>query len=134
MVYGRPPFAHIQNTMSRCRAIINWNHPIEFPAYGFGDVLLPQSLIKTMKKCLNRDQRKRPSAQDLLDPSDPFLNPVECGEDAIPMTQEVLGRILLDVAAKFKNGIPSDAELLNLWSAGYLNSVRKALKDSRLHT
>jgi serine/threonine-protein kinase TTK/MPS1 len=134
MVYGRPPFAHIQNTMSRCRAIINFNHPIEFPAFGFGDVPLPQSLIRTMKKCLNRDQRNRPSAKELLGSSDRFLNPVECDEDAIPMTQEVLGRILLDVAAKFKNGTPSDAELLTLWPAGYLMSVKRALKDSRLQT
>jgi serine/threonine-protein kinase TTK/MPS1 len=133
MAYGRPPFAHIQNTMSRCRAIINFNHPIEFPPFGLGDVRLPPSLIRTMKKCLNRDQRKRPSASELLNPNDPFLNPVECDEDAVPITQEVLGRILMDVASKFKTGIPSDAELLTLWSSGYMNSVRKALKDTKLH-
>lgn len=125
--YGKAPFAHIQNQMSRCRAIIDWNHTIDFPATGLGGAPLPRSLIRTMKKCLNRNQHERPSAEALLDPKDSFLNPVECDDASIPMTEELLGRILQNVASKFKDRTPSDVELLSLWPAGYFASLRKGM-------
>lgn len=127
MAYGRQPFAHIQNQMSRCRAIIDFNYAIEFPAAGIGGVLLPKSLLRTMKKCLNRNQHQRPSAQELLDERDPFLNPVECDDGAIPMTEELLGRILQNAISKCKDRTPSDVELLSLWPAGYFASLKKGL-------
>jgi serine/threonine-protein kinase TTK/MPS1 len=129
MAYGRQPFAHIQNQMSRCRAIIDFNYAIEFPVAGVGGVVLPKSLLRTMKKCLNRNQHQRPSAKELLDERDPFLNPVECDEGAIPMTEELLGRILQNVVSKCKERTPSDAELLSLWPQGYFASLRKGLKE-----
>ncbi|KAH8820420.1 kinase-like domain-containing protein [Xylogone sp. PMI_703] len=131
MVYGRAPFAHIPNQMQRCQAIINFNYAIEYPAVGVGGVPVPASLIRTLKKCLNRDQHQRPSATELLDPRDPFLYPVEYGEDCFPMTEELLGRILQSVAAKCKDRTPSDIELLSLWPAGYFNSLRKNMREGR---
>jgi serine/threonine-protein kinase TTK/MPS1 len=125
--YGRAPFAHIQNQMSRCRAIIDWNYAIDFPALGLGGIPLPKGLIRTMKKCLNRNQHERPSVQELLDIRDPFLNPVECSEDSIPMTEELLGRILQNVVNKCKDRTPTEVELLTLWPAGYFASLRKGL-------
>jgi serine/threonine-protein kinase TTK/MPS1 len=126
--YGRAPFAHIQNQMSRCRAIIDWSYAINFPPTGLGGVPLPKSLIRTMKKCLNRNQHERPSAHELLDLRDPFLNPVQCDEGAISMTEELLGRILQNVVGKCKDGrTPSDAELLSLWPAGYFASIKKGM-------
>lgn len=125
MSYGRQPFAHIQNQMSRCRAIIDWNYAIEFPSRGVGGAPLPKSLIRTMKKCLTRDQHERPTVGQLLDEGDPFLYPIECSEDSIPMTEELLGRILQSVAAKCKERVPTEAELLSIWPAGYFASLRK---------
>jgi serine/threonine-protein kinase TTK/MPS1 len=131
MVYGRAPFAHIQNQMQRCQAIINFKYAIEYPATGVGGVPVPASLIRTLKKCLNRDQHARPSATELLSEKDPFLNPVEMSDEAFPMTEELLGRILQTVALKCKGKSPTDAELLVSWPKGYLANLRQKLKDGR---
>lgn len=131
MTYGRAPFAHIQNQMQRCHAIINWNYAIEYPTIGIGSVPVPSSLIRTLKRCLNRDQHKRPSATELLDDRDPFLNPIEFDENSFPMTEELLGRILQNVAMKCSNKTPTDAELLVAWPKGYLANLRQKLKDGR---
>jgi serine/threonine-protein kinase TTK/MPS1 len=131
MVYGRAPFAHIQNTMQRCQAIINFNYAIEYPTLGVGSIPVPGSLIKTLKRCLNRDQFQRPSATELLSDKDPFLNPVEMDDAALPITEELLGRILLNVAAKIKDRTPSEAELLKVWPQGYFERLRKNLAEGR---
>ncbi|TAQ91471.1 hypothetical protein B7494_g166 [Chlorociboria aeruginascens] len=131
MVYGKPPFAHVLNPMQRCQAIINFNYAIEYPSLGIGNVPVPKSLIRTLKACLNRDQHQRPTASELLSDKDTFLNPVEIEENAFPMTEELLGRILQNVAAKCKDRMPSDSELLTLWSAGYFASLRKSVKEGR---
>lgn len=127
MAYGRQPFSHIQNAMSKCRAIIDPKYAIEYPAAGMGGAILPKSLIRTMQRCLERDQHLRPTAEDLLLTSDPFLYPVELAEGAFPMTEELLGRILQSCATKCKDKMPSDAELLKVWPAGYFASLRKNL-------
>jgi len=131
MVYGQAPFGHIRNPMHRCQAIINWSYAIEYPALGIGNVPVPRVLIQTLKKCLNRDQHLRPSATELLSDKDPFLNPYEFSEDAFPMTEDLLGRILQNVAAKCGNKMPTDSELLMSWPKGYLNNLRQKLKDGR---
>ncbi|RKF74777.1 Serine/threonine-protein kinase LATS2 [Golovinomyces cichoracearum] len=125
MTYGRAPFAHIQNQMQRCHAIINHNYAITYPSVGVGNIPVPSSLIKTLKKCLNRDQRLRPSAKELLNEKDIFLYPNELDEQEFPLTEELLGRILLNVAAKFKDKTPTDAELLKVWPQGYFERLRK---------
>lgn len=131
MVYGRAPFAHIQNQMQRCQAIINWNHAIEFPSRGVGDVAVPKSVIKVLKRCLERDAHLRPSATELLDGTCPFLNPREVEDGTFPMTEELLGRILQNVATKCGNRMPTDAELLVSWPKGYLDHLRQKLADGR---
>jgi serine/threonine-protein kinase TTK/MPS1 len=131
MVYGRAPFAHIQNQMQRCQAIINFNYAIEYPAVGVGGAPVPASLVRTLKRCLDRDQHRRPSAAELLSERDPFLHPAEVGDDAFPMTEELLGRILQNVALKCKGKTPSDADLLVAWPKGYLANLRQKLKDGR---
>jgi serine/threonine-protein kinase TTK/MPS1 len=129
MVYGRAPFAHIQNQMQRCQAIINFNYAIEYPSVGVGSVPVPASLILTLKKCLNRDQHQRPSATDLLDERDPFLNPDFL--DTFPMTEDLLGRILFNVAGKCKDRMPAEQDLLHVWPKGYLDNLRKKLAEGR---
>ncbi|KAH8656986.1 kinase-like domain-containing protein [Tricladium varicosporioides] len=131
MVYGRAPFAHIQNPMQRCQTIINFNYAIEYPSLGVGNVPVPSSLIKTLKRCLNRDQHQRPSATELLNEKDPFLNPVEYDSNALPITEELLGRILLNVAAKIKDRAPTDAELLTAWPQGYFERLRKNIAEGK---
>ncbi|KAN0110393.1 kinase-like protein [Hyaloscypha variabilis] len=131
MVYGRAPFAHIQNPMQRCQAIINFNYEIEYPSVGLGSVPVPSSLIKTLKRCLNRDQFQRPSATELLSDKDPFLNPIEWDDAALPITEELLGRILLKVAAKIKQSDPTEAELLRIWPQGYFDRLRKNMAEGR---
>jgi serine/threonine-protein kinase TTK/MPS1 len=131
MVYGRAPFAHISNPMQRCQAIINFNYAIEYPSLGVGSVPVPASLIKTLKKCLNRNQHERPSATELLSDKDPFLNPIDYDDAALPITEELLGRILLNVASKIKDRTPSENELLKLWPQGYFDRLRKNLADGK---
>ncbi|KAI9647330.1 hypothetical protein NHQ30_003715 [Ciborinia camelliae] len=129
MTYGRAPFAHIQNQLQRCQAIINFSYDIEYPAYGVGGILVPNSLVRTLKSCLNRDQHKRPSAEELLGDDDAFLNPQEVDTDKqFPMTEELLGRILQNVIQKCESlgRVPSEGELLTLWPKGYFASLRKA--------
>jgi serine/threonine-protein kinase TTK/MPS1 len=125
MVYGRTPFAHIRNQLHKCQAIINWKYEIEFPSLGLGNVPVPASLIKTMKKCLNRDQHQRPTATQLLEDRDPFLNPVEMDGDVIPLTEDLLARLLLNAAAKFKERVPTDVEIVNQWSKSYFERMRE---------
>lgn len=132
MTYGRPPFDHIQNTMQRCQAIINFNYPIEYPSVGIGSVPVPASLVRTLKACLNRDQHQRPSATQLLDDKDPFLNPIDYDELALPITEELLGRILLNVAAKMKDRTPTEAELLKAWPQGYFERLRKNMAEGKV--
>ncbi|KAK0103368.1 Dual-specificity kinase, spindle pole body (SPB) duplication and spindle checkpoint function [Cadophora gregata] len=130
MTYGRAPFGHILNPMHRCQAIINFNYEIEYPTLGVGSVPVPSALIKTLKRCLNRNQFERPSATELLDEKDTFLNPIDYDE-ALPISEELLGRILLNVAAKCKNQTPTETELLTLWPKAYFDRLRKNMAEGK---
>ncbi|CAK7271047.1 hypothetical protein SEPCBS119000_004398 [Sporothrix epigloea] len=133
MVYGLPPFGHIQNQMARCQAIITWTHTIDFPARGMGGTPVPPSLIATMKKCLNREQQLRPSCDELLSPMDPFLFPEaqymsgSGGAECMPITEELLGRIIQSVVTRCRERMPTDSEAVAAWPAAYWSSVRRAV-------
>ena len=127
MVYGTPPFGHIPNQMTRCQAIMNWEYEIEFRDRGIGDVPVPASLLRTMKRCLSRDQRLRPTCEDLLAPTDPFLYPVETPEGSLPITQELLTRIIQSVVSRCRERMPTEAEVLSVWPQAYWSSVGKAI-------
>lgn len=132
MVYGDPPFAHIPNQMARCQAIINWNHAIEFPEK-VGNVRVPLGLIRTMKRCLNREQKDRPTCEELLADSDPFLYPMEFDPElfgtgagkALPVTEELLGRIIQSVVQRCRERLPTDGEAMSAWPSAYWASVKK---------
>jgi serine/threonine-protein kinase TTK/MPS1 len=130
MVYGDPPFAHIPNQMSRCQAIINWNHAIEFPER-VGGVRVPAGLVRTMKRCLNREQKERPTCEELLSDSDPFLYPMEFDPEqygegkALPVTEELLGRIIQSVVQRCRERLPTDGEAMGAWPMAYWASVKK---------
>ncbi|KAI1269129.1 kinase-like protein [Xylariaceae sp. FL1019] len=127
MVYGVAPFGHIPNQMARCHAIINWNYDIEFRAKGLGDVIVPMSLIRTMKRCLQRDIAMRPTVGELLRENDPFLYPVETPEGALPITEELLGRIIQSVVSRCRERMPTEGEVLGSWPQAYWQSVGKAV-------
>ncbi|KAJ4165610.1 hypothetical protein LMH87_007234 [Akanthomyces muscarius] len=127
MVYGVPPFGHIVNQMARCQAIINWDHTIEFPTRATGGFLVPPSLIRTMRRCLIRDQHMRPTCEELLHYSDPFLYPAEISDKALPIDEELLGRIIQSVATRCRERMPTEAEASNVWPQAYWASIRKAM-------
>ncbi|ORY62235.1 kinase-like domain-containing protein [Pseudomassariella vexata] len=132
MVYGTPPFGHIPNPMARCHAIIDWDYAITFRERGMGDVPVPPSLLRTMKRCLNRDQHLRPTCQELLSMEDPFLYPVEVPEGQLPVSEELLGRIIQSVVARCRERMPTEAEAISIWPGAYWGSVAKAVgKDVR---
>ncbi|KAI1415638.1 kinase-like protein [Hypoxylon sp. FL1857] len=127
MVYGTPPFGHIANQMARCHAIINWQYDIEFRDKGIGGATVPPSLLRTMKRCLARDQHLRPTAEELLSRTDPFLYPVEAPEGTLPITEELLGRIIQSVVTRCRERMPTEAEALSVWPQAYWGSVAKAV-------
>ncbi|KAH6604797.1 ttk kinase [Trichoderma cornu-damae] len=129
MVYGLPPFGHIANQMARCQAIINWDHHIEFPSRGMGGAPVPPSLIRTLRRCLNRDQHMRPTCEELLHETDPFLYPVEIGDKALPIDEELLGRIIQSVVSRCRERMPTESEGASVWPQAYWNSIRKAMAN-----
>lgn len=134
MVYGDPPFAHIPNQMARCQAIINWNHAVEFPD-AVGGVRVPPSLVRTMRRCLNREQRERPTCEELLSATDPFLYPQEFDSDvlgtgegrALPVSEELLGRIIQSVVQRCRERLPTDGEAMSAWPMAYWASIKKTV-------
>ncbi|SMQ45965.1 unnamed protein product [Zymoseptoria tritici ST99CH_1A5] len=113
MAYGRPPFAHIGNQISRIMAITNPKHIIEFPEKGVGDVTIPSSLIGTLRKCLNRDPEKRATIKQMLSDSDAYLNPEGPGASSILISEDLLGQIInkvLDRCRDPERGVPSPEE------------------------
>lgn len=127
MVYGVLPFGHMINHLARCQAIINWDHRIEFPTRATGGALVPPSLIRTMKRCLTRDAHLRPTCEELLHESDPFLYPVEFSERALPIDEELLGRIIQSVVTRCRERMPTDGETSNVWPQAYWASIRKSM-------
>ncbi|OLN81098.1 Serine/threonine-protein kinase MPS1 [Colletotrichum chlorophyti] len=130
-VYGVPPFGHIANQMARCQAIINWDHTIEFPSRGMGGVAVPPSLLRTMRRCLNRDVHMRPTCEELLHETDPFLYPNEMSEKALPIDEELLGRIIQSVVTRCRERMPTEAEAMSVWPSAYWASVKKATNPGR---
>ena len=129
MVYGKPPFAHITRQLERIMAIPNPRVVIEFPAFGVGGVAVPPALIRTLKGCLQRDQRLRPTVDQLLGERDPFLYPEKAFEGAVPITQDMLDRILTNVVNHCRaKGVPSDEEVAS-WPAGFYAKLRAAAEE-----
>ena len=127
MVYGVPPFGHIVHHMARCQAIINWDHQIEFPSRGMGGVPVPPSLIRTMRRCLIREAHMRPTCDELLHETDPFLYPAELSEKTLPIDEEMLGRIIQSVVTRCRERMPTESESVSVWPQAYWASVKKAM-------
>ncbi|KAI9894174.1 MAG: Dual-specificity kinase, spindle pole body (SPB) duplication and spindle checkpoint function [Vezdaea aestivalis] len=125
MVYGRPPFAQIQNPINRIMAIANKAYAIEYPTLGVGSMPVPPELIETLKGCLERDQLHRPTIDQLLDADDSFLYPKTAVSDALIVSEALLRRVMLNVATHCQTkGIPSDADI-----GGWSSSIYAKLRD-----
>ncbi|KAK5655474.1 hypothetical protein OQA88_5745 [Cercophora sp. LCS_1] len=137
MVYGLPPFGKIANQMSRCQAIINWAYQVDFPETTEDGSRVPPSLIRTMRRCLNREQKERPTCDELLADTDPFLYPQEFDPavyvaaehgKVLPVTEELLSRIIQSVVQRCRERMPTEGEALSTWPGAYWTSVKKAVQ------
>lgn len=130
MVYGQPPFAKIAKYYERIMAIPNPKVQIDFPAFGVGGVAIPPGLIRTLKRCLQRDQTLRPTVEELLSQRDSFLYPDAQLEGTVPVNQDMLGRILMNVVHHCRTrGIPKDEEIA-AWPAGFYAKIKAALEEN----
>lgn len=125
MVYGRPPFAHIPNQISRIMAITNHRVVIEYPDLGVGDVHVPPAVKNTLRKCLQRDPAYRPTVSQLLSKQDPFLYP-EAG-NSVQMTEELLGQIIEKVVERCKGGVPTKEEFQS-YPASFMGKIRQMVE------
>ncbi|KAL8670469.1 MAG: hypothetical protein Q9168_004993 [Polycauliona sp. 1 TL-2023] len=131
MVYGKPPFAHIANQMSRIMAIPNPNHIIDFPDKAIGGVPVPFGLLRTLKVCLNRDQTLRPTVDDMLAPGDPFLDPDTATVGTVPVGMEMIARLQSSMIRHIKEkGMPTEHELAG-WPQRYFASIKAAVEEGR---
>jgi serine/threonine-protein kinase TTK/MPS1 len=128
MVYGRPPFAHIANQISRIMAITNSKVVIEFPDKGVGGVTVPSALKGTLRRCLQRDLHARPTVKQLLSLSDPWLFP-DVG-NAVAMSEDLLAQIIDKVVERCKDpkrGIPSPDEVKQ-YPASFMSKIREMVE------
>ncbi|KAK3670580.1 hypothetical protein LTR78_009548 [Recurvomyces mirabilis] len=126
MTYGRPPFAHIPNQISRIMAITNPAHVIEFPSTGVGNSFIPPPLRGLLRRCLNRDPEKRPLIKEMLDDKDAFLNPDGCG-DVVLMTEGLLGQIIEKVVERCRDparGVPESQEV-SQYPRSFMGKIRE---------
>ena len=129
IVYGKPPFGHITNNVRKVMAITDPNHSISFPSYGLGKVPVPTGLIRTLRKCLDRDASRRPTVEQLLGGGDLFLHPDAPG--TVPVSQELIGRLQHNIIHHIQShGVPSEEEL-KAWPAKFFASIRAAVEEGR---
>ncbi|KAL8705805.1 MAG: hypothetical protein Q9201_001092 [Fulgogasparrea decipioides] len=131
MVYGKPPFAHIANQMQRIMAIPNPHHIIDFPERAIGDVPVPFGLVRTLKRCLNRDQSQRPPVEEMLAPGDPFLDPDVHVLGTVPVGVDMIARLQHSMLKHVREkGMPSEGELAS-WPQRYYASIKAAVEEGR---
>ena len=110
-------------------AITDPNHSISFPTTGLGKISVPTGLIRTLKKCLDRDASRRPTVEQLLGEGDLFLHPDALG--TVPVSQELLERLTQNIVNHVqKLGVPPEEEL-KMWPARFFASIRAAVEEGR---
>ena len=131
MVYGKPPFAHIANQMQRIMAIPNPKHIIDFPTHGIGNTPLSPGLLRTLRRCLNRAAKQRPTVDELLAKGDPLLDPDLLEKGTVPVSEQMLARIQQNIVGHIRrDGIPSEEELAS-WPGLFFKSIRAAVEEGR---
>lgn len=127
MVYGRPPFAHIANQISRIMAITNHRVVIEYPDKGVGDVAVPPAVKNTLRKCLQRNPAHRPTVTQLLSRNDPFLYP-EAG-NSVQMSEELLNQIIEKVVERCRDpsGLPAKEEFQS-YAGSFMYKIKQMVE------
>ncbi|KAA6409654.1 MAG: checkpoint [Lasallia pustulata] len=129
MVYGKAPFAHIPSQLARLSAITSPHHTIDFPPLGVGGVEVAPGLIRTVKRCLNRDQTLRPTLEQLLSSGDPFLYPDALVRGTVPVGLDMLARITQFILGNVRErGVPSEAEVAG-WPGHFYASIKGAVEE-----
>ncbi|KAK2034662.1 kinase-like protein [Colletotrichum zoysiae] len=139
MVYGISPFGKLAGPRSRIQAIVNWSHHIEIPATTEDGSCVPLALLHAMRRCLSRDQTDRPTCETLLSEANNFLYPKEYGAalsapregQFLPMTEELLGRVIQSVRMRCKEGFPADDRALAAWTKAYWVGLEKAVEEPK---
>ncbi|XWX02342.1 hypothetical protein V2A60_010379 [Cordyceps javanica] len=135
MVYGMPPFAKIAEQRSRIRAIVDWSYRIKIPATTEDGSHVPVALIQTMRSCLSRDQKDRPTCEALLSEGNNFCYPKEYSRapsvagdgKTLLVTKEQLGAVIQSVVLRCKEGTSTDDKGMAAWPSAYWTSLRKAV-------
>lgn len=136
MVYGMPPFGKMAEPRLRIHAIVDWSHWIEIPPTAEDGWRVPAALIQTMRRCLSRDQKDRPTCETLLSEGSSLLYPREyspalsaAGDGKVlPVTEELLGRVIQSVVLRCKEeGTPEDDMALAAWLSAHWASLKKAV-------
>jgi serine/threonine-protein kinase TTK/MPS1 len=124
MVYGQGPFAHIEKPMPKVLAIINPKHEIRFDARGLGETPIPPELRRTMKLCLQRDPKARPTVEALLSDNDPWLHPETCRN--LLISEQLLDQIIKNVARRFKDKskAPPTEEEISQYAGSFYQKIR----------
>ena len=138
MVYGIPPFGALAEPELRIQAIVNRSHRIGIPATTEDGSRVPPALLQTMRRCLSRDQKDRPTCETLLSEADDFLYPKEhCAArsasgdaEALPVSEELLGRVIQSVRMRCQEELPADDKALAAWTEAYWASLEKAVAQS----
>lgn len=137
MTYGQPPFAHITKQFERIMSIPNPKVEIQFPSTGIGGSVVPFGLIKTLRRCLQREQSLRPTIEELLSDQDPFLNPVAISPD---MLGRVIGNVVGYVRKREEglrqqgllqgdaSAVPRDEEMRG-WPGAFYEKLRQAQEE-----
>lgn len=128
MTYGRPPFAHIQNQLSRILAITDPKHEITFPDTGIGDAIIAPSLKGVLRKCLNRDPARRPTVDQLLSANDVYLHPEQPG--TVMMNEDILGQIISKVVHRCSDagrGLPNSQEV-QMYPRSFMEKIREMVE------
>lgn len=135
MTYGQPPFAHITKQFERIMSIPNPKVEIQFPQTGIGGAPVPFGLVETLRKCLQRDQTRRPTIKEMLSDTDSFLHPVTVSK---PMLKRMITNVIVhcrnrEQAAKEQgflgregySCLPSDKDIED-WHSAFYNKMREA--------
>ena len=86
-------------------------------------------MIRTLRRCLQRDPTLRPTIDELLSEKNDLLYPDRKREGTVGISQEMLGRILHNVISHCKaRGLPDDAEL-SKWPEGFFLKIKQALEE-----
>ena len=129
IVYGKPPFGTIGNNVRKVMAITDPSHAIPFPALGLGKVPVPTGLVRTLRKCLDRDASRRPTVEQLLSQGDMFLHPD--APEKVPVGLEMIERLQSNIVHHIRvHGMPSEEELKG-WPARFFASIRAAVEEGR---